>query len=91
VSIEDRPLPWMIVKSQTYYPVHMLTYGSGKTCTLLSWVSVLSGPIVKGGLLGRRSKHRTKARPQVLGAWSPSLDGDLDPLTGVERVSLVCA
>ena len=26
-----------------------------------------------------------------MGAWSPSLDGDLDPLTGVERVSLVCA
>jgi hypothetical protein len=27
----------------------------------------------------------------VLGAWSPSLDGDLDPLIGVEWVSLVCA
>jgi hypothetical protein len=38
-----------------------------------------------------RSKHRTEARPQVLRAWSPSLDGDLDPLTGVEWVGLVCA
>jgi hypothetical protein len=38
-----------------------------------------------------RSKHRTEARPAVLGAWSPSLDRDLDPLTGVERVGLVCA
>jgi hypothetical protein len=27
----------------------------------------------------------------VLGAWSPSLDGDLYPLTGVERVGLVYA
>jgi hypothetical protein len=27
----------------------------------------------------------------VLGAWSPSLDRDLDPLTGVERVGLTCA
>jgi hypothetical protein len=27
----------------------------------------------------------------VLGAWIPSLDRDLDPLTGVERVGLVCA
>jgi hypothetical protein len=27
----------------------------------------------------------------VLGAWSHSLDGDLDPLTGVEWVSLICA
>ena len=30
VSIEDRPLLWMIVKSQTYYPEHILAYGSGK-------------------------------------------------------------
>jgi hypothetical protein len=27
----------------------------------------------------------------MLGALSPCLDGDLDPLTGVERVGLVCA
>jgi hypothetical protein len=26
-----------------------------------------------------------------VGAWSPSLDGDLEPLTGVERVGLACA
>jgi hypothetical protein len=65
--------------------------GAARLITLLSWVSALSGPTVNGGLLGRRSKHRTEAGPQVLGAWSPSLDGDLDPLTGVERVDLVCA
>jgi hypothetical protein len=28
---------------------------------------------------------------QCWGAWSPSLDGDLDPVTGVKRVGLVCA
>jgi hypothetical protein len=44
-----------------------------------------------GGLLGRRSKHRTEPGPQVLGAWSPSLDRDLDPLLGVKRVGLACA
>jgi hypothetical protein len=27
----------------------------------------------------------------MLGAWSPSLDGDLNPVTGVEWVGLVCA
>jgi hypothetical protein len=27
----------------------------------------------------------------VLRAWSPSLDRDLDPLTGVEWVGLICA
>ena len=26
-----------------------------------------------------------------MGAWSLSLDGDLDPMTGVEWVGLVCA
>ena len=38
-----------------------------------------------------RSKHHTETGSQVLGAWSLSLDGDLDPLIGVERVGLVCA
>ena len=45
VSIEDRPLLWMVVRSQTYYPKHIPAYGSGKTYyTLLSWVPALSGP-----------------------------------------------
>jgi hypothetical protein len=26
-----------------------------------------------------------------VGAWSPSLDGDLEPVIGVKRVGLVCA
>jgi hypothetical protein len=30
-SIEDHPLLWMIVRSQTYYPEHILAYGSEKT------------------------------------------------------------
>ena len=30
MSIEDRPLLWMVVRSRTYYPEHILTYGSGK-------------------------------------------------------------
>jgi hypothetical protein len=35
VSIEDRPLLWMVVRSQTYYPEHTLAYGSEKTCSSL--------------------------------------------------------
>ena len=35
VSIENRPLLWMIVRSQTYYPEHILAYGSGKPCISL--------------------------------------------------------
>ena len=44
VSIEDHPLLWMVVRSQTYYPEHILAYGAGRLVTLLSWVPVLSGP-----------------------------------------------
>jgi hypothetical protein len=80
----------MLVRSQTYYSEHILAYGGGKTC-----YSFIIGSSFLDQLLwvdiGWRSKHRTEARPQVLGAWSYSLDGDLDPLTGVERVGLVCA
>ena len=65
--------------------------GAERLVTLLSWVPALFGPTVINGLLGRRSKHHTEAGPAVVGAWSPSLDGDLDPLTGVEWVGLVCA
>ena len=44
VSIDDRPLLWMVVRSQTYYPEHILAYGVGSLVMLLSWVSSLSGP-----------------------------------------------
>ena len=30
VSVKDRPLLWMVVRSQTYYPEHILAYVSGK-------------------------------------------------------------
>ena len=30
MSIEDRPLLWMVVRSQTYYSEHILAYGSQK-------------------------------------------------------------
>ena len=36
VSIEDRPLHWILVRSQTYYPEHILAYGDGKAhCSLV--------------------------------------------------------
>ena len=48
VLIEDRPLLWMVVRSQTYYPKHILAYGGGNTC-YSSWVLALSGPAFRGG------------------------------------------
>ena len=35
VSIEDRSLLWMVVRSQIYYPEHILAYASGKACCFL--------------------------------------------------------
>ena len=36
VSIEDRTLHWILVRSQTYYPEHILDYGGGKArCSLV--------------------------------------------------------
>ena len=36
VSVKDRPLLWMVVRSHTYYPEHILAYGSGKACCSLA-------------------------------------------------------
>ena len=36
VLIKDRPLLWMVLRSQTYYPKHILAYRSGKArCALI--------------------------------------------------------
>ena len=36
MSVKDLPLHWILVRSQTYYPEHILTYGSGKArCSLV--------------------------------------------------------
>ena len=66
MSIEDRPLLWMVVRSQTYYPEHILVYGSEKALTLLSWVLALSRPTDwRRGWW--RSKHRTESGTQERG------------------------
>ena len=36
VSVKDRPLQCMVVRSQTYYPEYILVYGRGKAhCSLV--------------------------------------------------------
>jgi hypothetical protein len=80
VSIKDRSLHWI----------------SGQVTEILSWahtylwerkdllLSCHGFRLFPDRLLGVgfrwRSKHHTETGPVVLGAWSPSLDGDLDPL-----------
>ena len=90
VLIEDRLLLWMVVRSQTYYPKHILAYGSGKARYALV---VGSGSFrtdsleaEKGGGLSTILRLGLKC-----GGLESKLDGDLDPLIGVEWVDLVCA
>ena len=92
VSIKDCPLLWMVVRSQTYYLEHILAYGSEKArCTLVVGSNSFWTDWLEMGGERWRSKHLTKIGSQVLEAWSPSLDGDLNPMIGVERVGLVYA
>ena len=65
--------------------------GAERLVMLLSWVLAFFLDRLLGVDVRWRSKHHTEIESQVLGAWSLSLDGDLDPLTGVEWVDLVCA
>jgi hypothetical protein len=68
VSIEDRPLHWIRVRSQTYYLEHILTYGGRKTCYSLVMGFGSFRTDCYDGLLGRRYKHHIEAGPAVLGA-----------------------
>ena len=38
--VKDHLLLWILVRSQTYYPEHILAYGSGKACYSLLMGSV---------------------------------------------------
>ena len=44
VSIKDRPLLWMVARSQAFILSTYLLMGAGRLVTLLSWVSALSEP-----------------------------------------------
>ena len=53
VSVKDRPLHWVLGRSQTYYPEHILVYGRGKThCSLVMgsgsfWIDLLEAGMVE--------------------------------------------
>jgi hypothetical protein len=83
VSIKDRSLQW--IPGQVTDILSRAHTGSWEREDLL--LSCLGFWLFLDRLLEVgfrwRPKHRTEAGPAVLGAWSPSLDGDLDPLTGV--------
>ena len=90
VSVKDCPLLWILVRSQTYYPEHILAYGSRKACcSLVVGFGSFLDRLIRGrdgGGLSTTLSPGLRCR-----AWSPSLDNDLDPLTGEWWVGLACA
>ena len=81
VSVKDRPLHWVLGRSHTYYPEHILIYGS-REGSLLSCCGFWLFPdrLIGGG--DDRGISTTLSPGLGVGAWSPSLDGDLDPMIG---------
>ena len=79
VSVKDQPLYWVLGKSQTYYPEHILVYGH-REGLLLSCHGFWLFPdrLIGGGDGGGLST-------------TPSLDEDLDPVTGEWWVGPACA
>ena len=81
MSVKDWPLHWILVKSQTYYPEHMLVYGN-REGSLLScrgfrlFPDRLIGDGDGGGL-------STALSPGLRSGGLESKFGrDLDPMTG---------
>ena len=81
VSVKDRPLHWVLVKSWTYYPKHILVYGS-REGSLLSchgfrlFLDRLIGDGDGGGL-------STTLSPGLrCGGLESKFGRDLDPLMG---------
>ena len=77
MSIKDRSLHMTLGKSQIIVPSTYLGMGTGKAyCSLITDLA-LFGP-TDGKRRWWRSLHHTESRTQDVGAWSLSLDGDLD-------------
>ena len=78
VSIKDQSLHKASWASHRFIvPSAYLGMGVGKTCCSLVTDPALSGP-TDWRRRWWRSLHHTESGTQDVGAWSPSLDGDLD-------------
>ena len=68
VSVKDRPLHWVLGRSQTYYPKHILVYGRGEDLLLsCRGFRLFSARLIGGGDGGGLST-----------ALSPRLSGGLE-------------
>ena len=67
VSVRDRPLHWVLGKSQTYYSEHILVYGRREGLLLSCHGFWLFLDRLSGWFLGRRSLHHTESWTQRRG------------------------
>ena len=78
VSIKDHPLLWILVRSQTYYPEHILTYGSGKArCSLVVGSGSFRTDCLEAGWW--KSKHHTESGTQEWGLGVQVWTGNWTP------------
>jgi hypothetical protein len=64
---------WMVVRSQIFYPKHILAYGSGKTRFFRALISSSFRVDRLEAGIGWRSLHHTESETRVTRAWSPRL------------------
>ena len=81
MSVKDRPLHWILGRSQTYYSEHILGYGRRKDLLFSCHGFWLFPDRLSGWFLGGGPCTALSPRLRA-GAWSPSLDRDLDPVIG---------
>ena len=87
VSVKDRPLHWVLGKSKTYYPEHILRYGRREDLLLsCHGFQLFLDRLIRGGDDGGLS---TILSPKLKGGGLESKFGrGLDSLTGEWWVSL---
>ena len=90
--VKDRPLLWMVVRSQTYYPKHILVYGRREDLLLSChgfWLFLdrLIGGGDGGGLSTSLSPGLRSGGLESKFRWGPRLD----PMIGGQWVGLACA
>ena len=66
VLIKDRPLLWMVVRSQTYYPEHILFMGAEGSLRSCRGFRLFLDRLIGGGERWR-SKHHIETGSQVWG------------------------
>ena len=81
MSVKDRLLHRSLGKSQIYYPEHILGYGRREDLSLsCRGFRLFPNRLIGGGDVGGLSTTLSLGLRSE--AWSPSLDEDLDPVTG---------